>query len=84
MGRGKRSYNRIWCLSLVDVTTLIISDAQKKQHAFREKQARLELESLLSKRDVLMAQGVMYQLIEAESRENMKETESEVRINDIV
>lgn len=68
----------MWCLSPVDVTTLIIQDAQKKQRVFQEKQARLELESLLSKRDVLMAQGVMYKLIQAESQENIKDTETEV------
>ena len=65
--------------SFADVTALIISDAQKKQREFRENQAKLDLESLLSKRDVLMAQGAMYQLIEAESRDNIKESETEVR-----
>lgn len=68
----------MWYLSPVDVTTLIIQDAQKKQRVFQEKQARLELESLLSKRDVIMAQGVMYKLIQAESQENIKDTETEI------
>ena len=61
------------------MTSLIITDAQKKQRMFTEKQSKLELESLLSKRDVLMAQAVMYQLMHAECRENINESETEVR-----
>lgn len=60
------------------MTELIIVDAQKKQRVFREKLAKLELEGLLSKRDVLMAQGVMYKLIESEGQENTKNIEMEV------
>lgn len=55
-----------------------MSDAQKKQRTMRDKLSKLESESLLAKRDVLMAQGVMFKLIESESQNNIKNIEEEV------
>ena len=58
---------------------MILTDAQRKQREFNKNLAKIELDSLLSKRDVLMAQGSMYLLIESESQVNIKNIESEVK-----
>lgn len=60
------------------MTELIVVDAQEKQNLFKKKLAKLESESLLAKRDVLMAQGVMYKLLDTESKRNIKNIEAEV------
>ena len=70
-------------LICADVTELVITDAQKKQVSCREKMNKLELESLLSKRDVLMAQGGMYKLIDFETQRNITNLESEVSNNHV-
>lgn len=63
-----------------EVTDMILADAQLKQQRSKEKLSELEVESLLAKRDGLMAQGVMYKIIENESQSNMKEAETEVSV----
>ena len=50
---------------------MILSDAQQKQHSAKEKLSKLAQESLLAKRDGLMAQGVMYRMRENESQTNI-------------
>lgn len=59
---------------------MILADAQQKQQRSKEKLSKLEVESLLTKRDGLMAQGVMYKMMENESQTNIKEAETEVRL----
>ncbi len=62
-----------------EVTDLILLDAQQKQRGSKERHTKLELESLLTKRDGLMAQGVMYKMTENESQTNIKNAETEVK-----
>ena len=61
---------------------MILSDAQQKQRGSKEKLAKLELESMLTKRDGVMAQGVMYKMVENECKTNTKNAETEVENRD--
>lgn len=61
-----------------EVTELIVSDAQQKQSSSSQKMSRLELQSLLGKRDTLLAQGVMFRLIETYCQDNISSIEAEV------
>ena len=57
---------------------MILSDAQKRQQNSKEKLNKLEVESLLTKRDGLLAQGVLYRVMETESQRNIRDAEGEV------
>ena len=65
-------------LHCAEVTETILSDAQEKQRAVREKLYMLEVEGLLGKRDALMAHGVMCMLISSDCESNIRAIEEEV------
>lgn len=65
-------------MTYIDVTGHILKDAQRKQRGSEEKLAKLEVESLLAKRDAIIAQGVMYKLIEFDCQASIKDNQNEV------
>lgn len=65
------------------MTELILNDAQAKQQSVKKKMEKLEVDCLLGKRDSLMAQGVMCQLLDSDCQNIILSVEEDVSGNSI-
>ena len=66
------------CCPCTECTDLIMRDAKEKKQQWKKRLSQLEEESLLSLRDSLMAQGVLFTMIDKESKINSDEVTKEV------
>ena len=63
-----------------ECTDVIMEDAKSFKEHWMERLQQLELEALLSKRDALMAQGALYNMVASDSSRNQDFLKREVRL----